>query len=201
MLYVLPLPLFSVGQEADCQGSLSQKHKTAAYRLAVDVCEGMSDKLQRYVCQYFAETITSNLSDTRDNSSDEEDSDSETIKAGKHTAGGVLPPAFITAHALIAQLNRSVPSLLLNVIPQLEEELGAESPECRKLATETLGIMLGEKLGLGDVARKYPATWKIWLGRSKDKVVAVRIALVESLNRIWTEHPELGADIECELYG
>jgi sister-chromatid-cohesion protein PDS5 len=152
----------------------------------------MSDKLQRYVCQYFAETITANIS--KFNYSSDEDEDEGPASNAKGT--GKLPAAFITAHALIKQLNRSVPSLLLNVIPQLEEELSAEKPEYRKLATETLGAMLGEKIGQGDLARKYPATWKAWLSRSKDKVVGVRIAMVESLKKIWTEHSELGADIE-----
>lgn len=68
------------------------------------------------------------------------------------------------------------------------------------MATETLGAMIGEKIGAGDLARKYPSTWKAWLGRSKDKVVAVRIAMVESLKKIWTEHPELGAEIESEPF-
>lgn len=151
----------------------------------------MSDKLQRYVCQYFAETITANISKVSDSSDEEEDGAASNAKGT-----GTLPPAFVTAHLLIKQLNRSVPSLLLNVIPQLEEELGAEKPEYRKLATETLGAMFGEKIGHGDLARKYPTTWKTWLNRSKDKVVAVRIAMVDSLKKIWTEHAELGADIE-----
>ena len=56
--------------------------------------------------------------------------------------------------------------------------------------------MFGEKIGQGDLASKYPGTWKAWLNRRLDKLVVVRIALAESLKKVWAEHAELGADIE-----
>jgi sister-chromatid-cohesion protein PDS5 len=170
------------------------KNKPASYRLAVEVCTGASDRLQRYVCQYFAEVITSTVSGSRDS----DESEDEGAKRGSKLAAKALPQDFLMAHALIKQVNRSVPSLLLNVIPQLEEELTAEKPEYRKLATEVVGAMIGEKMGQGDLAAKYPGTWKEWLGRYKDKVPVVRVAMIESLRKIWTEHPELGKDIEGE---
>ena len=34
------------------------------------------------------------------------------------------------------------------------------------------------------------------IGRLKDKVPAVRVAMVEGLRQVWTEHSELGKDIE-----
>lgn len=179
------------------------KQRPAAFRLAVDVCEGATDKLQRFVCQYFAEVITSTISGGGEDEDEDEDDESEDDRKGAKTTKGKglapLPTNFITAHLLVKQINRSVPSLLLNVIPQLEEELGAEKPEYRKLATEVLGSMLGEKLGQGDLASKYPATWKAWLGRSRDKFAAVRLAMVEALQKIWTEHAELAADVGGEL--
>ena len=56
--------------------------------------------------------------------------------------------------------------------------------------------MFGEKIGQGDLASKYPGTWRAWLNRRLDKLVVVRIALAESLKKVWAEHAELGADIE-----
>lgn len=165
------------------------KHKPASYRLAVDVCTATSDRLQRHVCQYFAEVITSTIAGSRESDESEEDTKKGAGKAA-------LPASFVSAHTLIKQVNRSVPSLLLNVIPQLEEELQAEKPEYRKLAAEVLGAMFGEKTGQGDLAAKYPGTWKEWIGRLKDKVPAVRVAMVEGLRQVWTEHSELGKDIE-----
>lgn len=178
----------------------SVKKRPAAFRLAVDVCTGGSDKLQRYVCQYFAEQITSEIEGTGDRSEDEDTASEDGKRKSKKGGIPTLPQAFITAHSLIRQINRSVPSLLTNVIPQLEEELVTDKgPEYRKLATEVLGQMLGEKMGQGDLAAKYPATWRNWLARGRDKAVVVRIAMTEALGKIWGEHPELVADIEGEF--
>jgi len=178
--------------------------RPAAFRLAVDVCTGGSDKLQRYVCQYFAEQITSEIEGTGERSEDEDTASEDGKRKSGGKKGGIpaLPQPFITAHSLIRQINRSVPSLLTNVIPQLEEELVTDKgPEYRKLATEVLGQMLGEKMGQGDLAAKYPATWRNWLARGRDKAVVVRVAMTEALGKIWSEHPELVADIEGELCG
>lgn len=178
------------------------KTNQASYLLAVDVCRASADKLQRYVAQYFAEVITSTINGARNSDDDESDSASDGPgggRKGKGAAMDVLPSSFVTAHALIKQVNRSVPTLLLNVIPQLEEELRTDKPAYRKLATETLGAMAGEKAGQGDLALKYPSAWKAFLGRSKDKVNSVRIAFVESLPNIWIEHPELANEIEGAL--
>lgn len=189
------------------------KKRPAAHRLAIDVCTGSSDKLQRYVCQYFAEQITSTIEGAKGGDDEDEDEDMASEDGGrgkkakrsgkgkKAAAAGdtsELPSAFITAHNLIRQINRSVPSLLTNVIPQLEEELATENAAYRRLATEVLGLMFGEKPGQGDLAHRHPSTWKLWLGRSRDKTPAVRMALVSSLKGIWTQHPELANDISRE---
>lgn len=142
----------------------------------------------------------SEIEGTGERSEDEDTASEDGKRKGKKGGIPTLPQAFITAHSLIRQINRSVPSLLTNVIPQLEEELVTDKgPEYRKLATEVLGQMLGEKMGQGDLAAKYPATWKNWLARGRDKAVVVRVAMTEALGKIWSEHPELVADIEGEL--
>lgn len=172
------------------------KQKPAAYQLAIAVCSSSSDKLQRFVCQYFAEVIMSSV-DEGGSDSDEDDDPRKGKKGGK-SGSNELPPAIITAHGLIRQINCSVPSLLTNVIPQIEEELTAEKAEYRKLATEVLGAMLGEEIGQGDLAHNYPGTWREWLKRCKDKSPGVKIAMAQSVCKIWQQHPECGADIESK---
>lgn len=196
------------------------RKRPASHKLAQDVCLGAADKLQRYVCQYFAEQITSTIQgDQGDDDEDDamRDSDSDSGRASKKrkatgtatngsskktstgaTSNDATPPALITAHNLIRQINRSVPALLTNVIPQLEEELGTENANYRRLATEMLGFMFGEKPGHGDLADKYPSTWRAWLGRSRDKSPLVRMAMVMRLQKIWTQHPELAREIGRE---
>ncbi|KAK4052801.1 Sister chromatid cohesion protein pds5 [Microbotryomycetes sp. JL201] len=171
-----------------------------AHRLAVDVCTGASDKLQRYVCQYFAEQITSHLQGSKeDDVIDDDDSSDDGAKRNKKVNELKVPAALETAHELIRSINRSVPALLTNVIPQLEEELGAENVAYRKLAADKLGQMFGEKVGQGDLAAKYPQTWRSWLDRVRDKSPAVRMAVVQSFRQILTEHPELSREVEPAL--
>lgn len=112
--------------------------------------------------------------------------------------------ALSSAHSLILSINRSVPSLLLNVVSQIEEELKAEDAQVRQIATKTLGLMFGEKLqskGItdGELAKKHPTTWKAWLGRANDKTVAVRIIWVECTKGILVHHPELKEEITKAL--
>lgn len=211
------------------------KQRPAAHRLAIEVCRGASDKLQRYVSQYFGETIVAAMnggaggrgagmsSDGEESDAveeDEEDEDSEdggagakkrrgrkakTKAKGKLRENGTskaalekdddLPSALVEAHDLIRSLNRHVPALLLNVIPQLAEELTTSSPAYRRLATGALGAMFGEPVGRGDLARAFPAVWKEWLRRAKDVDATVRARMCDSLRRIWREHPELADDL------
>lgn len=112
-----------------------------------------ADKLQRHVCQYFTDIIVSH--------SEAEDFD-EVEKA----------------HELIKRLNHSCPSLLHNVVPQLDEEMKVEDVRLRQMATQVLGEMFADNAG-GKLDKKYPNTWGLWLARQKDKSPAVRVSFVE----------------------
>ncbi|GAA5907023.1 hypothetical protein JCM8208_004491 [Rhodotorula glutinis] len=211
------------------------KQRPAAHRLATEVCRGATDKLQRYVSQYFGETIVSAMNGgagrggmssdddmDQDDDEDDDDEDDDGTAAGKRRRGRKaktkakgklkesnggssrsgggdkdddLPTALVEAHDLIRSLNRHVPALLLNVIPQLAEELTTSSSAYRRLATGALGAMFGEPVGRGDLARAFPSVWKEWLRRSKDVDATVRARMCGSLRRIWREHPELGGDL------
>lgn len=97
-----------------------------------------------------------------------------------------------TAHELIKELNRVAPQVLLNVIPQLEEQLQSDHLSLRMMATKSLGNMFAEHAGMLDhLARRYPSTWKSWLGRANDKDHTVRLIVLESLKPIWSAHPAL----------
>nr|WJN24945.1 cohesin maintenance factor [Sporisorium sorghi] len=155
------------------------KHNPSAHRIAVEVCSNTKDRLQKNVAQYFNEVL---ISATQE---DDQDERLESLQ---------------TAHSLIVQINRVVPSLLLNVIPQLEEELRAEDVQLRVLATKVLGQMFGEKPSTGvaessDLARRYVGTWRAWLGRANDKSSSLRVVWVESTKPILIHHPELRHDL------
>jgi sister-chromatid-cohesion protein PDS5 len=194
------------------------KSRPSAFRLAVEVAKGASDKLQRYVSQYFGETIMATL-EGRDGGSDDSEEEEESDDSddgrkkrkgkgkgkktpkktpkGKGKADDSLPEHLVSSHDLIRSLHRHVPSLLLSVIPQLEAELvTTTSPQYRRLATSVLGAMFAEGTPNAGLAKEFPGTWKEWGRRSADREVKVRIAVGEKLGKIWREHPELGGDVE-----
>lgn len=143
-----------------------------AYRLAVDVCKATSDKLQGPVAQHFTNIISQHRPD------DDSDDELDDIKA---------------SHDLVIQLHRSVPALLNAVVPQLGEELGVDNEQMRILATRTLGSMFAFE---PNVAAKYPATWKSWITRSRDKSANVRVTFVEQLRSLLSKHNSLSAEVE-----
>ncbi|ORX94611.1 ARM repeat-containing protein [Basidiobolus meristosporus CBS 931.73] len=152
-----------------------QEENPAAFKMATDLCNGTADRLQRYVCQYFADVI---------------------LAAGKEGTTQEDMEDYRTAHQLIKELNRVTPGLLLNVIPQLEEELTLDDLNLRTLATTILGEMFAET-GTS-LAKSYPTVWKSWLQRRNDKVTALRCAWVDFSVDLLTNHPELGKDvIQC----
>ena len=128
-----------------------------AYRLAIDVCNRTAERLQRNVCQYFTDVILSH--------SDASEEDMEEIRS---------------AHDLIKALNKGCPSLLLNVVPQLEEELRVDRLQLRILATQVLGDMFAEPKNGAELSKKYPSAWQCWLHRKSDKAAGVRLAFVEA---------------------
>jgi sister chromatid cohesion protein PDS5 len=148
----------------------AQRMDQPAYRLAVQVCNATADKLQRHVCQYFTEVIVTNS----------KEEDFEEIR---------------TAHELIRQLNRSCPSLLHSVMPQLEEELHAEDIQLRGIAAQVLGEMFSDKGG-GDLVKKYPSTWNMWLQRKNDKSPVIRLKFVEAAKGLIVNLPDLRDAIE-----
>ncbi|CAG8820312.1 16214_t:CDS:2, partial [Racocetra persica] len=143
-----------------------------AYKLACDVCRATTEKLQRYVCQYFTDVI---------------------VAAGKTGTPTEELNDFKTAHDLIKELNRSAPGLLLNVIPQLEEELKLDDLNLRMLATQVLGEMFSEKDST--LASRYDNVWKMWLLRRNDKVAEVRCAWTEYCLPLYINHHELAKQV------
>ncbi|KAH7345730.1 cohesin-associated protein Pds5 [Rhizoctonia solani] len=153
-----------------------------AYRLSIGVCTRTADKLQRHVAQYFGDLL---LQHTPDDQTSMPAEDVEELR---------------TAHELVQRLAQAVAPLLLNVVPQLEEELRVTDQTIRSIATQTLGAIFGDSNG-AKLARTYPSTWSQWLLRRNDRVAAVRVMFVECSKDILLHHAELKGDMEEALKG
>ena len=123
---------------------------SSAYNMARTVCNSCADQLNRAVGQYFSsvlidasETVavpksTKSRGKKRTHAESEDESDD----------GLLTPPAeddlqeVEKAHRLLRELWRSSPNVIQNVVPQVEAELEAESPQLRVQAVQTIGDMI-----------------------------------------------------------
>ncbi|KAG8757054.1 hypothetical protein FRC14_002423 [Serendipita sp. 396] len=140
------------------------------FRITVDVCNAAADKLIRPVCQYFTDIIVQHRYSDAEGEEDEEDNrDFEAIRA---------------AHTLVKRIHKYCPKLLMNVIPQLQEEMGLLNTQIRLLATQTLGDMFAHVQYGSELMRDYRTTWVTWIARKNDKTPAIRLAFIEAAKRL-----------------
>jgi len=124
------------------QSTLLLKDYPPAYNLAKYICSTCSEKMSASISQYYS-NIIANASTALANEdprskpskrtmspdSDSENDDNESFNDLRK------------AHRLVRELWRAAPDMLINVIPQLEIELAADSVVLRQLAVETVGDM------------------------------------------------------------
>lgn len=169
------------------QKTLTEYVLPPAYKMAQAICNGCSDKMSRYISQYFSEVIIDSSPsggksrEARSSLSPEPGSDNE-----EEQNEGDLKE-LEKAHMLVKELWKACPDVLQNVIPQLEQELMAENQDLRELSVETIGEMA---LSGPAFSSKYPGAWQSWIGRVNDKSPAVRATWVENAVRVMEERAD-----------
>ncbi|KAL6403772.1 hypothetical protein AUP68_13144 [Ilyonectria robusta] len=123
------------------QSTLLVKTEPPAYVMAKNICNGCSDKMARYVSQYFSDVIlnASGFATKANGHRQGDDSDDEDGTSGPSDAD---LKSLRQAHLLIRELWRAAPAVLQNVVPQIEAELSADNIHLRQIATETIGDMV-----------------------------------------------------------
>ncbi|KAI1110730.1 armadillo-type protein [Nemania sp. NC0429] len=123
------------------QTTLLPKEEPEAYVMAKTVCNSCPDRMARYVGQYFSDVImdVSGKGGHANGHKDDDQSDDETAPSGPSDADF---KELRKAHQLMRELWRAAPTVLPNVIPQVDAELSADDIRLRLLATETLGDMI-----------------------------------------------------------
>lgn len=130
----------------DKQSTLVMKELPPAYNMAKTICNTCPEKMSRYISQYFNDVIvdasTSSEKDSSTNRSKRRNSldDSDDEMPGGPTEEDLKE--LHKVHQLLRELWRASPTVLQNVVPQLEAELSAENVQLRLLATETLGDLI-----------------------------------------------------------
>lgn len=123
------------------QTTLLPKEEPEAYVMAKTVCNTCPDRMARYVGQYFSDVIMdmSGKGSNANGHKDDDQSDDEGPVSGPAEAD---LKELRKAHQLLRELWRAAPTVLSNVIPQVDAELSADNVSLRLLATETLGDMI-----------------------------------------------------------
>ncbi|KAF4458278.1 sister chromatid cohesion pds5 [Fusarium albosuccineum] len=123
------------------QSTLLLKSEPPAYVMAKNICNGCSDKMARYVSQYFSDVIL-NASGFATKSNGHRQGDDSDDEDGNFGPSDADLKSLRQAHLLIRELWRAAPAVLLNVVPQIEAELSADNVHLRQIATETIGDMI-----------------------------------------------------------
>lgn len=126
----------------DNQTTLLPKEEPEAYSMAKTICNHTPEKMSRYASQYFSDVIMDITGKGVGNAhahKNGDDSDDEDHQAGPSEADF---RELRKAHQLLRELWRAAPTVLPNVVPQVDAELGADNVQLRLLATETLGDMI-----------------------------------------------------------
>ncbi|KAJ1965266.1 Sister chromatid cohesion protein pds5 [Dipsacomyces acuminosporus] len=166
-----------------------QQDSPAAHQLASDLANGTADILQKYFYQYFSDIIVSAAQLHADNQ-EAEDQEQRGDRADPQSSA---LRDLRSAHALVVELVKAAPATLLNVIPQLEEELGVGNLGVRLVALNALGEMFAEK-GF-TLAKRYGSSWKAWKGRRADTAPAARIAWIKNAMQLYQRQPQLAREL------
>lgn len=136
--------------------------RNPAFAFSLHICEQNVDRLSRQVVQFFSEILAEAVPD----SNKDRTAALESLRK---------------IHNLTVQVWRFVPELLTAVIGLIDDELNADDPRLRTMATDTIGQMVAAtgptpKLNFA-IAHK--TTWQLWLKKTLDVSQQVRCKWLE----------------------
>ncbi|KAF2201149.1 hypothetical protein GQ43DRAFT_480972 [Delitschia confertaspora ATCC 74209] len=126
------------------QSTLLMKEAPPPYNMAKNICNSCPDKMARAIGSYFSTVIvdvTSGGSALKQRGRKGNNTDDSDDEGHKGPSEDDLNEAS-KAHRLLRELWRCCPGVLQEIIPHLQEELGAENTHLRQMATETFGDMI-----------------------------------------------------------
>ena len=120
------------------QGTLLTKDYPPAYNMAKAICSVCLEKMTVKITQYFNAIIVDAANATQSNGHNLDSYRKMSVFEEPDAANENLAD-LRKAHRLLRELWRACPDVIINVIPQIEAEILADSIELRLLATRTLG--------------------------------------------------------------
>uniref|UniRef100_A0A336L3C1 CSON002650 protein n=1 Tax=Culicoides sonorensis TaxID=179676 RepID=A0A336L3C1_CULSO len=145
-----------------------KSQKKNAYTLAKDLIVKTSDTLEPYIQQLFSRLILMDKPDKQMQISNK-------------------------LYDIIYELNTFAPSVLVQVLSQLEIKLKSAQENERLKVVALLARMFSEKNST--VAKQHAALWRNFVGRFNDICLVIRIKCVQSAMHFLLNHPDLRKDV------
>jgi sister-chromatid-cohesion protein PDS5 len=174
--------------------------KVPGFEISLALCEVNSDKLSRLVTYFFSEMI---LEATKENETDFEfDSENDTDETRNVSSKGNSNIDLIQMkkiHNLAIELWRYVPEILTSVLGLLDNELEADDPVIRSIATGTVSKILAIQPSRINFPTTFIETYMNWLKKPLDVSVDIRLTWITGLYEILEVRNDICSDISNSL--
>lgn len=168
-----PSPSSSSGNASDVRGP---------YRLAQELLRRTGESLQDQLAHLFNSILV------------------DAAAPGPLTGSGTTTSALQEhVYALIYEVHKAQPSLLLHVLPTVCLQLQVDEVATRAEAVALLGRLFASSHA--DYGHAYVATFRDFLGRFRDASKEIRLQMVQVGAIVWQRKPELSALLEPEFIG
>lgn len=146
--------------------------RNPGFQFSLHICEQNIDRLSRQVVQFFSEILAEAVPD----SAQDKDRSAALESLRK-------------IHNLTVQVWKFIPDLLTAVIGLIDDELNADDPRLRSMATETIGQMVAASgLQKQNFAITHKLTWQLWLKKTLDVSLQVRCKWLDLIPSIVTSN-------------
>lgn len=166
--------------------------KVPGFEISLALCEINSDKLSRLVTYFFSEMILEATTDAESDFDSESENDSIANPSKKSNVDLIQMKKI---HTLAIELWRYVPEVLTSVLGLLDNELEADDPLIRTIATETVSTILSIQPSRINFPTTFLETYMNWLKKPLDISIDIRIAWINGVSPILESRDDMDSDI------
>jgi sister-chromatid-cohesion protein PDS5 len=166
--------------------------KVPGFELSLSLCETNSDKLSRLITYFFSEMI---LEATNAPMSDIDENSEEETNRNNDAESSIDVVQMKKVHLLSIELWRYVPEMLTSVLGLLDNELEADNPTVRSIATETVSKILAIQPSRINFPTTYVETYMHWLKKPLDVSIDIRLSWIHGLAEILEKRTDIISDL------
>lgn len=172
--------------------------RVPGFDLSLALCEINSDKLSRLVTYFFSEMIleATKNDDAYDMDYSESDDSEDNKNNSRDGQGPMIDMVQMKKiHTLAVELWRYVPEMLTSVLGLLDNELEADDPLVRSIATDTISKMLAMQPSRINFPATFASTYLNWLKKPFDISISLRRTWINGSAEILEARNDITSDI------